>query len=143
MLVNVNFYDNKSISNSVTEGNTEFTEDVSLGYLEIQPLFKLQIPQSGFYFFAGPGMGFNIQATDKVTQTVGNNTPQTQKSTLKNLAFRFELKAGAGFDIPTGSLLYISPEISFAYGLTDVFSKGASWKVMTINFSSIFKFNAL
>ena len=143
LLTNLYFYDNKSVSNSITQGQTDFTEDVSLGYLMIEPLFKLGIPHSGFYFFAGPSLGFNIQASDKQTTTVGNNNPQTQKSTLKNLATRFAIKGGAGFDIPVGSLVAIAPEVSFGYGLTDVFSKGASWKVMTINFSSVVKFNAL
>jgi hypothetical protein len=143
LILNLNIYDNKSVSTSGTQGTTDYTEDVSLGYFEIQPLFKLQIPKSGFYFFAGPGMGFNIQSTDNTTQTTGNNQPQTNKSTLKNLAFRFDIKGGAGFDISTGSLLDISPEISFAYGITNVFSKGASWKIMTINFTSVFKFKAM
>jgi len=143
LISNVYFYDNKSISNSITQGNTDFTEDVSLAYLMIEPLFKLSIPMSGFYFFAGPGIGFNIQATDEQTQTVGNNNPQTDKFTLKNLATRFALKIGSGFDIPAGGLVDIAPEVSFTYGLTNVFSKGASWKILTINFSGIVKFKAI
>jgi|WetSurMetagenome_2_1015567.scaffolds.fasta_scaffold368685_1 hypothetical protein len=147
LIVNVNIYDNKSISNSTTENQVDITDDISLGYFEIQPLFKLQIPKSGFYFFAGPGMGFNIEGSEKVTQTQGTNTPQVSKSTLKNLAFRFDLKGGAGFNISTGSLLDISPEVSFAYGLTnvftDTFSHGRTWKCMSINFSTIFKFKAI
>lgn len=143
LITNLYFYDNKSISNSITQGNVDFTEDVSLAYLMIEPLFKLSIPMSGFYFFAGPGVGFNIQASDEQTETIGNNNPQTNKSTLKNLATRFALKIGSGFDISTGPLVDIAPEVSFTYGLTDVFSKGASWKILTINFSGIVKFKAI
>ena len=109
----------------------------------IEPLFKLAIPYSGFYFFAGPGVGFNIEATTKQTQTVGNNPPQVSNTTLRNLATRFALKIGSGFDIPAGSLVVITPEFSFAYGLTDVFSSGASWKVLSINLSTVVKFRVL
>lgn len=143
LITNVNFYDNKSVSNSVTENNVTTDDAISLGYFEIQPLFKLSVPNSGFYFFAGPGVGFNIEATEKVTQTVGNNAPQTGKGTLKNLGTRFELKAGSGMNIHLSSLVDLAPEFSFAYGLTDVFSTGNSWKVMSFNLSAVIKFNVL
>jgi hypothetical protein len=145
LIGNINFYDNKCHSNSTTENEVTYDQDVSLAYLQIQSLFKLSIPQSGFYFFAGPGIGFNIQKSSKVTITQGNADPQVTKSTMKNVSTtRFEIKAGSGFDIRMSSGVFISPEFSFAYGLTDVFTNTSkSWKVMTLNLSAIVKFSVM
>lgn len=143
LITNINFYDNKSHSTTTTDNDVTTEEDYSLAYFTIEPLFKLTIPKSGFYFFTGPSGGFNIQKTFTTTTTQGDQTPTTAKNTLKNLAFRFGLKIGSGFDINAGSLLTIAPEFSFSYGITDVFSTGNSWKIMTINLSTIVKFSVL
>jgi hypothetical protein len=145
LIANVNFYDNKSHSNTNTQNDVTTTQDVSVSYLQIQPLFKLSIPKSSFYFFAGPGVGFNIQGSTKITQTQGNADPVVQKSTLKNVSTtRFEIKAGAGFDINFSQSVALAPEFSFAYGLTDVFTNSAkTWKIMTFNLSTIVKFSVM
>jgi hypothetical protein len=143
LITNVYFYDNKSHSYDYTNNQEDDDVTFRVSYFQIQPLFKLAIPKSGFYFFAGPGVGFSIQSKLKITQTVGNNNPVVTNYTLKNLGTRFELKAGSGFDINISKMVAITPEFSFAYGLTDVFSKGKSWGIMTFNLSAICKIEVL
>ena len=76
LIANLQFYDNRSGSISQTGSNqyqdqqgnpvsSTITADnsVSLAYFMIEPLFKLSIPNSGFYFVVGPCIGFNVEGS--------------------------------------------------------------------------------
>ena len=78
MITQVQFYDNRSGGTSETGvfgvpgvGNVQGTLDnsYSLAYFMIQPLLKLNLPASNFYFLVGPSIGFNIQASLEQTLT--------------------------------------------------------------------------
>ena len=151
LLVNMMFYDNRSGSNS-TEGTVQglsytVNQDVSLAYFMIEPLFKLGIPMSGFYFVAGPVVGFNVEGSSEFSITSQNNQVTFQdgstksKQSLKNLLVRFGLKFGAGYDISVGSVS-ITPQLGFEYGLTKVQSDVDS-RVLTIQALVITKFRVL
>lgn len=151
LIANLQFYDNRSGSISQTGSNqyqdqqgnpvsSTITADnsVSLAYFMIEPLFKLSIPNSGFYFVVGPCIGFNVEGSTEQTITesfpppyTSNDSKKTSKSTLKETQVRFELKAGAGYDIPLSRVISLSPQLTFGYGITKVV-KDVSWRVLTI-----------
>jgi len=137
------FYDNRSGSTSTTgsQQGVNYTVDnsVSLAYLDLEPLITIWLPQSDLFFFAGPEVGFNIQGSTETTTTITSQgytfpdgtTKQTAKGSLKDVNVRFELKLGAGYEIPIARKIAILPQLSFGYGLTNVVSD-VSWHVITI-----------
>lgn len=159
LIAGLAFYDNRSGSSSSTGseqvpgvGTVNYTQDVdvSLAYFQIESLFKLTIPGSGFYFVMGPVLGFNISGETESTTTIttqgvtfqdGTNK-QKAKSTLKDTQVRFELKGGAGYDISVSRLITLAPQFSFGYGLTNVV-KDVKWKVLTIQGLVSVKFNLI
>jgi hypothetical protein len=157
LITNIGFYDNRygSYSNTASvdvNGQTvNYTTDnnASLAYFTLEPLLKIKIPMSDFFFFVGPAVGFNIESSGERVTTL--NTPgftfqdgsskQTSKATIQNTLVRFELKLGAGYNIPVG-LMDITPQLSFGYGLTKVVSD-VSWRILTIQASTVVKFRLI
>jgi hypothetical protein len=129
MIANVNFYDGRSVS--LTTGGTTYS--FTIGYLEIEPLFKIDLPHNGLYFFAGPSFGINIQ---------GSLSDGKNSSTLSDMNARVEIKGGAGMDFSVSRSMYISPELSFGYGLTKV-QKDIDEKILTIQATVTCKFSIL
>lgn len=166
LITNLQFYDNRSGSNEEESSNqyqdnqgnpvtstVTDEQDISLAYFLIEPLFKLSIPQSGFYFFAGPSLGFNVEGSFErtVTETLpdpytfndgSNKSTAKSKGSIKDLLARVELKLGSGMDIPIGTGMYISPQLSFGYGITKV-QEDVSWRVMTAQALVAFKFSLI
>ena len=142
MIGRLGFYDNRSgsVSSTGSQGGVNYTVDnsVSLAYFNLEPLIAIYLPQSPFFFFAGPSLGFNITGSTETTTTItspgftfpGGSTNQTAKSSLKDVLVRFELKAGAGYEIPIAKKISIVPQLSFGFGLTNVVSN-FSWHVMS------------
>jgi hypothetical protein len=143
MIARLAFYDNRSgsFSTSGTQGGVNYTVDnsASLAYLNFEPLITISLPQSSFFFFGGPSLGFNIQGSGESTTTIttpgvtfpGGSTKQTSKASFKDLLVRFEFKIGAGYQIPIAKKINAIPQISFGFGLTQVQSD-VSWRIMTL-----------
>ncbi len=151
MIANLQFYDNRSGSISQTgsrqdrdpQGNpvtATLTADnsISLAYFMIEPLFKMSLQNSDFYFVAGPCVGFNVEGSTEQTLTTtypppytASNKKETSKSTLKETLVRFELKIGAGYDIWLSKNIALTPQLTFGYGITKVV-KDVSWRILTI-----------
>ncbi|HZW40165.1 MAG TPA: outer membrane beta-barrel protein [Ignavibacteriaceae bacterium] len=141
LITNMQFYDNRSGSTeeSGSVQGISYTVDnsISLAYFMIEPLFKLSIPNSGFYFVMGPALGFNLEASQELKITSQNDQvtfqdgSTKQKSTIRETLARFEIKFGAGYDIPLGGITELSPQLSFGYGLSKVRSD-VEWRVLTI-----------
>lgn len=151
LITDIAFYDNRSGSSTTTSSNqygnisSTVSNDVSasLAYFMIEPLFKLNMPASGLYFVVGPSIGFNIEGSSEVTTTetlpqgyifteTGTNKYEVKnKASLKDLLARFELKLGAGYDIPLTRDISLAPQVTFGYGITKVMSD-VSWRVLTI-----------
>jgi Outer membrane protein beta-barrel domain len=151
LIANLQFYDNRSGSTSESgsaqyqdnQGNpvtSTITVDnsISLAYFMIEPLFKLSIPNSGFYFVVGPCVGFNVEGSSERTRTESfppgyqnNDTKKTEKATMKETLVRFELKTGAGYDIWLSKSIALTSQLTFGYGITKVV-KDVSWRVLTI-----------
>jgi len=137
LIAGIAFYDNRSGSYSEsgvdqTYGNYTIDASASLAYFQIESLFKLALPSSGFYFVFGPVLGFNIESEAEYTVHLPdyNYTSKAEKQTIKDTQVRFELKTGAGYDIPVSRLISISPQVTFGYGLTNVV-KDVKWKILT------------
>lgn len=154
LIAGLAFYDNRSgsYSQTGTEQGVSYTEDLSasLAYFQIESLFKLGVKRSSFYFVMGPVLGFNISSegeqTIKIT-TPGytfqdGSTSQKSKATIKDTQIRFELKAGAGYDIPVSNGIAIAPQLTFGYGLTNVVSD-VKWSILTIQAQVGVKINML
>ncbi len=153
LITNIQFYDNRSGSSS-TKGTTQdgtsytLTNSTSLAYFMIEPLFKLSIPQSGFYFVMGPMVGFNVEATFEQKVTSQNNNVTFQgggtkiEQSMKNTLVRFGIKTGAGFDINLSSLIDLTPQLNFEYGLTNIQSD-VSARILTFQALVTVKFKVL
>lgn len=148
---NMQFYDNRSGGTS-TEGSTQgiaytVDNDQSIAYFMVEPLFKVTVPSSSFYFLFGPAVGFNVQGSYDIRITSQNNqvtfNDGSTKATgsLQNMLVRFALKFGTGYDIKLGSI-FITPQLAFEYGLTNVQSDIKA-KLLTIQFTTAVKFALL
>jgi hypothetical protein len=139
----ITFYDNRSGSTSRTYPSKQYPDatanedaSISLAYIQLENLFMLKLPRTGFYFVAGPVLGFNIEgSTETTVKTVANYDPNQSVSTktkasMKDVLVRFELKLGAGYDFPITKNLFIFPQVTFGFGLTKVVSD-VSWRVLT------------
>lgn len=152
LITNLQFYDNRSGSTE-EEGSVNgisYTVDnsISLAYFMIEPLFKLKLPSSGFYFVVGPAIGFNLEASQELEITSANDQvtfqdgSTKQKGTIRQTLARFELKIGAGYDIPLGGITELTPQVSFGYGLTNV-REDVEWRVLTIQAMLSAKFRVI
>jgi len=141
LMTNVQFYDNRSGSSS-TSGTTNgiaytVKSSGSIAYFEIEPLFKLSLPKSMFFFFVGPSFGINMESSYEVTLTSANDNvtfqdgSKKQTGSIKNMNARFELKIGSGMNIPISGNMWITSAVSFGYGLTKVQSDVDS-RIMTV-----------
>ncbi|MBN1398539.1 MAG: outer membrane beta-barrel protein [Bacteroidetes bacterium] len=140
------FYDGRGGSSSTSGtdqyyGNYTQDNDVSIAYFQIETLFRYRL-NSGLYFFFGPQLGFDETAELEQTTTVQGYQPQKTKTTIKETKTRFELKTGAGYDIPLSRLITLSPEFSFGLGLTDVI-KDVKYKISTIQAGVVCKINVI
>ncbi len=159
LITQVQFYDSRSGSYSYTgqfdrngDGIADIQgtldNDYSLAYFMIQPLLKLNLPASNFYFVIGPSIGFNIESsieqtlTPQAQQGFQQQQPLKGKATLKNMNVRFELTAGAGYDISLGSLLDLTPQFTFGYGITTV-QQDFSARILTFQLGVAAKFKII
>ncbi len=152
LLAQVQFYDDRgagytNTSNYQINGqifqNATLDNTWSLSYFMIEPLVKLSLPTSNFYFLVGPSIGFNLSAElrQKLKDSQGN-VIYNGKVSLKDLNVRFAFKAGAGYDFSLGGITTLTPQFSFGYGLTNVQSDVSS-KIMTFQLAAIVKFGLM
>lgn len=147
IITGLTFYDGRGVSDSQTGTDQQYgrytiDNDFSLSYFQIEALFRLRLP-AGIYFMMGPVIGFNESAeVEQTYQLLDLNQSGKSKQTLKETNVRFELKAGAGYDIPLSKLITLTPELSFGLGLTNVI-KNVSSHVHTIQALVTCKFNVL
>jgi len=132
LITNLQFYDNRSGSNSIegTTQNINYTVEnsLSLAYFVIEPLLKIKVPGSGFYFITGFGAGFNVEGSTETSVKSANDQITFQdgstksKSSLKETLVRFAIKGGAGYDIVLSPLVTLTPQLGFEYGITKIIS---------------------
>jgi hypothetical protein len=140
------FYDGRGGSSSKTEstqqyGNVTSDNDVSISYFQIEALFRYRL-NTGLYFFFGPQIGFCESAENEITYSAQGYPSQKSKNTIKDTPARFEIKTGAGYDIPLSKLITLSPELSFGMGLTNAV-KDVKYHIHTIQAGVVCKFNII
>ncbi len=114
-----------------------------------QENFQDKILKKSLKLNLGPSVGFNVEGSYDQTTTEtfpagyqNNNTSNSSKGFLQNMNARFELKFGGGYDIPTSAGMFITPQVSFGYGLTNVV-QDVNWKILTIQALVTVKFNVI
>ncbi len=147
ILTRLIFYDNMSgsYSKSGTDpyyGNYSQDYSSSVGYFTIDALFRLKLQRSGLYFIAGPSFGINVEGSYEVSTTIQGQDYGKQKGSLKDMQARFALKVGAGYEIPIARDIDLTPQVTFAYGLTKVQSD-VSWRIINIYAGCGVKFRVL
>lgn len=146
MITRLIFYDNMSGSYSemINDGLPNHTRDLSasVAYFTIDALFKLQLKNSNFYFFAGPSFGINVEGSYEVTEKATGYQDYKAKGSMQDMSARFAIKAGAGYDISIARNLELTPNASFAFGLTKVQSNVSS-RIMNIFAGATLKFHVL
>ncbi|MCU7495959.1 MAG: PorT family protein [Ignavibacteria bacterium] len=149
LIANMQFYDNRycSYAEDHTTGNGipyTMTNSLNLAYFMIEPLFKVSLPNSNFFFFIGPAIGFPVESTNELKLsgdvTFDNGTKKIKES-MQDTNARFELKLGSGVDINLGGV-YLTPQLSFGYGLTNIVENSEA-KILTIQLMTTVKFNVL
>ncbi|MDR1980157.1 MAG: hypothetical protein LBQ39_00880, partial [Tannerellaceae bacterium] len=89
MLVTVTAYDGLGASGSITQQGTKAVQDISLGYLTVNPALKFSIPNTGLGFFVGPGVGFKLIGKSEQYQIAnGQRTQVATTSDLMNVNLR-------------------------------------------------------
>jgi len=161
LIANMQFYDNRSGSFTQTGSNqyqdqlgnpvtstVSIDNSASIAYFDLEALFKLSLKNNNLFFFAGPSLGFNVEGSYDQTQTEtfpapyqSNNTSTSSKGSIQNMNSRFELKFGGGYDIPAGNM-FITPQLSFGYGLTQV-EQDINWRILSIQALVTIKFDMI
>lgn len=146
ILTQVQFYDNRSGSNTVTGQlngqNASQDNSFSIAYFMIEPLLQLHLPSSGFYFVVGPAVGFSVEGSIEQELTVAGQPAGKGKSSIKNMLVRFAVKAGAGYDIPLSRLMTLAPQFTFGFGITNVV-KDVSARALSFQLGTTLKFNLI
>lgn len=149
IMANLQFYDNRYVSSSI-DGTADngssytITDGTSMAYFMIEPLLKLSIPASNFFFFIGPAIGFPVQSSfeEKITSPNNNVTFQGGQTkitgTVRNTNARIEMKLGTGVDINLGGV-YLTPQVSFGYGLSNI-QENFEAKILTFQALATVKF---
>lgn len=149
LMANMQFYDNRYVS-STEDGTTDngnnytITYGTSMAYFMIEPLLKLSIPTSNFFFFIGPSLGFPVQSSYDYRITSPNDNVTFQggakklTGTIRNTNTRIEMKLGSGVDINLGGV-YLTPQVAFGYGLSN-YVEGTEAKILTFQALATVKF---
>ncbi len=119
-------YDQKGASlQSISNGGVQNeTDDLTLGYLEVPVLAKVQFGSSSVrpYLFAGPSLGFLLSAnTHQVITSYGQTTSdQTfdETNTFQTFDLSLLFGAGASYQLTGGTQLFL--DAGYALGLINV-----------------------
>lgn len=157
---NMQFYDLRSgttdesftgtayANNQPIQARFDIETEGTFAYFQIEPLFKLRLPGSGFYFVGGFALGFNETGEYSQTTTItALDNPQLtgeekSEGDFKDTPMRFATVLGAGMDLPVSSLVTLAPQFTWRYGLTKAV-KDVKWQIMTFQALFAVKFNVL
>jgi hypothetical protein len=132
------FYDGRGGSYSFTTQGVTADYSASVGYFEIEPLFKYTLPTAPIYIIGGPSLGFAVQNSYSVTAPGYTGS----KGTITEMNTRFELKAGAGYIYPLSRDMRLNGQLTFGYGLTNVQSN-VNWKILSFGLHTAIEFDVV
>jgi len=121
------------ISPTITETHTL---DGRFDYLEISPILQLHnlIPLRNLYFLAGLEIGVPVTAEWDYTyfESLTPSSTTIFDVQMPDKATRFALAVGAGYVIPLSKNVFLTPEASFRFALTNL-SSSAIYDSWTVN----------
>jgi hypothetical protein len=141
IMVNLTAFDMKNFSNSTTTNNITTDESLSLSYLTIDPMFKLDF--SGFYMVAGPSLGIKLASSgDVATSGQGQAAnDQTVSLTTKSIIFNIAIGTGYTFALSPGSM-YMGTDFMVYIPLSDTYDfPGVSNSVLSLKLGVSLKFS--
>ncbi len=127
------------IEASVTNGivTEEHTLDGRFDYFEISPILQLHnlLPVKNIYFLAGLEIGIPVTAEWDYTYYESVTPPTTTTIigvAMPDKATRVALAVGAGYIIPLSRNVFLTPEASFRFAMTNL-SSNAIYDSWTVN----------
>jgi hypothetical protein len=139
IMVNVNAFDMKGISNSTTTNNQTTDNDYSITYTTIEPMFQANF--SGFFMTAGPSLGFKLAGSGEQTVSATGVTPQV---TALNVPFKstiFGITLGTGYNIKVSPDMAIGTDFMVNIPLSDTFDfPGTKNTILSLKLGASLKF---
>lgn len=139
IMVNVNAFDMKNISNSTTTNNTTTDFDYTLSYATIEPMFQANF--NGFFMTAGPSVGIKLAGSGERTISTTGQTPQV---TPLNPAFKstvFGITLGTGYNIRVSPDMAIGTDFMVNIPLSDTFdAPGTKNTILSLKLGASLKF---
>lgn len=140
LMANLTAFDMRNFSNSTTQNNVTSEESLTLSYLTIDPMFKLEF--TGFYMVAGPSLAVKLGSSGQTTQTAAGQNPQTATVQLDTKGITFSIVTGAGytFTLSPGSL-YMGTDFLIYIPLSDTYNfPGTSNSILSLKLGASLKF---
>ena len=139
LMVNLTAFDMRNFSNSQTQNQTTVEQSLSLSYLAIDPMFKLEF--SGFYMVAGPSLGIKLNSSGETTQTTTGQPPVVQPANLDTKSIRFDIAVGTGYTFNLSPDMGLGTDFMAYIPLTDTYNfPGISNSVFTLKLGVALKF---
>jgi hypothetical protein len=140
IMANLTFFDMKNFSNAVTANQVTTNTDLTLSYLTLDPMFKLQF--SGFYMVAGPSLGIKLGSSGETTQTAAGQNPATQTLQLDTETLVFDIVAGAGYTFTLSPGMAMGTDFLVYIPLSSTYNTpGTSNSILTLKLGVSLKFN--
>jgi hypothetical protein len=142
IMANLTAFDMRNFSNSTTQNNTTSDESLTLSYLTIDPMFKLEF--TGFYMVAGPSLAVKLASSGETTQTAAGQNPQTATVQLDTKGITFSIATGAGYTFTLSPGMYMGTDFLIYIPLSDTYNfPGTSNSVLSLKLGVSLKFSLM
>ena len=139
LMVNLTAFDMRNFSNSQTQNNVTVDQSLTLSYLAIDPMFKLEF--TGFYMVAGPSLGIKLNSSGETTQTATGQAPVVNPINIETKSLVFDIVAGTGYTFKLSSDMGLGTDFMVYIPLTDTYNTpGISNSIFTMKLGVALKF---
>jgi hypothetical protein len=142
IMADLTFFDMRNFSNATTQNQTTSTTSLTLSYLTIDPMFKLDF--SGFYMVAGPSLGIKLGSSGDQTTTAAGANPNTTTLQLDTETLVFDIAVGTGYSFTLSEGMYLGTDFMVYIPLSSTYNTpGTSNSVLTLKLGCALKFSIL
>ena len=139
IMVNVIAFDMRNFSRSVTQNNVTTDQSLTLSYLTIDPMFKVEF--SGFYMVAGPSLGLKLNSSGEQTQSATGQDPVINPIEIETKSLVFDIVTGTGYTFNLSSDMGLGTDFLVTIPLTDTYNRpGLSNSIFTMRLGVSLKF---
>ena len=139
IMVDLTAFDMKNFSNSTTTNNVTTDVSLSLSYLTIDPMFKLDF--SGFYMVAGPSLGIKLASSGDRTTSGQGQAANDQTISLDTKSVIFNIALGTGYTFVLSPGMYMGTDFMVYIPLSDTYNNpGTSNSVLSLKLGVALKF---